>query len=148
MPDMVEPERAALPDAVPVPPPVRILPTAKRPLGKSAEPAPVAVSKPPRGRHTAPRAVAAPGRNFSPSFNCRRATSFVNRMICNDRKLAALDVQMSTAYGRAVAAASLSEEGRIDAAQTQFLNRRGRCTTATCLDRVYRSRIRKLGRQQ
>jgi uncharacterized protein len=102
---------------------------------------PLARVAPGRGRFTAPRAVAASGRDFSPSFNCRRATAWVNRTVCNDEELAALDVRMSDAYGRAIAAAGPARERRIDADQADFLADRARCRTAACIDRAYRIRI-------
>ncbi|MBB6228937.1 lysozyme inhibitor LprI family protein [Polymorphobacter multimanifer] len=108
--------------------------TADRPSGPPAA----------HGQFTAPRAVAAPGRDFSPSFNCRRATSWVNRMICNDEELAALDVQMSDAYGRAIAAEAPAGKRRIDANQANFLAQRAHCRTLACVDRVYRIRIDEL----
>lgn len=97
-----------------------------------------------RGRFTAPRAVAALGRDFSPSFNCRRATSWVNRVVCNDKELAALDVRMSDAYGDAVTAAGPAGERRIDTDQARFLAQRARCRNAACVDRAYRIRIEEL----
>ena len=97
-----------------------------------------------RGRFTAPRAVAASGRDFSPSFNCRRVTSWVNRMVCNDEELAALDMRMSDAYGGAIAAAGPAGDRRIDADQANFLGQRARCRTAACVDHAYRIRIDEL----
>lgn len=109
-----------------------------RPIGPSAR---IAAG---RGRFTAPRAVAASGRDFSPSFNCSRVTSWVNRTVCNDEELAALDVRMSDAYGRAIAAAAPAGVRRIDADQADFLAQRVRCRTAACIDRAYRIRIDEL----
>ena len=68
-------------------------------------------------------------------------------MICGNRRLVALDVQLSAAYGRAIAATGQAGQRRIEAAQTRFLNRRAHCDTAACLDRVYRGRIAELGRR-
>ena len=101
----------------------------------------------PRGRFTAPRAVAASGRDFRPSFNCRRATSWVNRTVCNDQELAALDVRMSDAYGGAISAAGPAGKRRIDADQGHFLKQRALCRTTACIDGAYRIRIDKLAPQ-
>ena len=98
----------------------------------------------PRGRFTAPRAVAALGRDFSPSFNCRRATSWVNRKVCSNKELAVLDVRMSDTYGGAIAAAGPAGERRIDIDQARFLGQRALCRTAACIDRAYRIRIDEL----
>lgn len=126
---------ARIPEAIKPPPRQAVVPAAAAPPAR-------------KGRFTAPRAVAAPGRNFRPSFNCRRATSWVNRTVCTDRKLAAMDVRMSNAYGRAIASAGPAGERRIDAAQTRFLNQRARCPTMACIDRAYRTRIKQLDRSR
>lgn len=97
--------------------------------------------EPPRRRPVAPRAV-------GPSFHCRGDIPSVNRLICDNRRLLALDIRMSAAYGRAIANTGATGRRRIEAAQTRFLNRRAQCDTAACLDRVYRGRIAELGRQR
>ena len=146
LPDPVPPaayDSAAVPGPPAASPPARY---ARAPLSAGNEPA----TRPnrataPRGRFTAPRAVAAPDRDFRPSFNCRRATSWVNRTVCNSRRLAAIDVRMSNAYGTAIAAVGPAGDRRIDADQARFLQRRARCRTAVCIDRAYRFRIIELG---
>ena len=99
---------------------------------------------PARGQYTAPRAAAAPGRDFSPSFDCARATSWVNHLVCNDERLAALDVEMSNAYGVAISVSSPPLQRRIDADQAYFLRQRARCRIAACVEHAYRIRIDEL----
>ncbi len=129
-------------------PPAALPPAEGLSTGASSAPERMRAPRPllpaPRGRFTAPRAVAAPGQDFSPSFNCRRATSWVNRTVCSDAELAALDVRMSDTYGAAIAAADPAGERRIDADQAQFLQQRARCRTADCIGRAYRMRIDEL----
>lgn len=114
--------------AAPAPMPVTSAPAVKRP-------------EPPRRRPVAPRAV-------GPSFHCRGDIPSVNRLICGNRRLLALDVRMSAAYGRAIANTGAGGRRRIEAAQTRFLNRRAQCDTTACLDRIYRGRIAELRRQR
>lgn len=120
-----------------------VVPDAALPPVKLPEPAPVMAASPPH------RALASrPRRAAGPSFHCRGEMPTVNRMICDNRRLLALDVRMSAAYGDAIATAGNNGRRRIEAAQTRFLNRRAQCDTAACLDRVYRNRIAQLIRRR
>jgi hypothetical protein len=141
------PPGAAAPDGMPPTPPraapadIPAAPITAAPAQARATPAPlVKRTQPARRRLIAPRAV-------GPSFHCRGEIPTVNRLICDNRRLLALDLRMSTAYGRAIANTGAGGRRRIEAAQTRFLNRRAQCDTAACLDRVYRGRIAELGRQ-
>lgn len=93
---------------------------------------------------TPPRAVAAPGRDFKPSFNCRRATATITRMICEDAELAALDREMSSLFIASRRNADIDTERSLDAEQADFLNARSGCISAACVERSYRNRIREL----
>ena len=101
------------------------------------------------GRWSHPaRPLALPNYDFSPSFNCRRATATVNRMICRDRELAVLDRRMSAAYYSAAGSLDAAHSREIDAQQTRFLNLRGRCRSLACVTDVYRNRIAELSDRQ
>lgn len=140
------------PDPAPAAP---AIPAAQRPdvvPARAAIDRPAAVSKP-GARVTAPRSVdrlrlANPtplaGRDFSPSFNCRRATAASNRLICDDPALAALDNRLARAFRARIADVDLPTARAIDAEQTSFLNERIACTTQGCIERVYRDRLAQL----
>lgn len=87
------------------------------------------------------KAVALPGREFSPSFNCRRAIAAVNRAICANPELSALDRQVSQRFYRATASVDLERHKAIDRDQVDFLNERARCNSDDCVAGVYRRRL-------
>jgi len=88
--------------------------------------------------------TAAPG----PSFNCRRAHTFVEKAICTNPSLAARDRRMSRIYFDTLA--SYRESGDREAAadfqaeQRNWLARRNRCQTTVCLVRAYDRRIEQI----
>ena len=90
------------------------------------------------------RPVALPGRGFSPSFNCRRATTEVNRAICSSPQLSTLDRDVSRSFYRAVTGTDLDTQKAIDRDQVDFLNQRARCSSNDCIAGVYRRRLDQL----
>ena len=85
-----------------------------------------------------------PGTGPRPSFNCRRARATVNRMICGDPRLSALDRRLAAGYRAAVRGVDLDTEIALDRDEAAFLNARGRCTTPACVAQVYEDRIDEL----
>jgi uncharacterized protein len=75
------------------------------------------------------------------SFNCEAATSKVEKLICDDRELSALDDQMAVWY-RAVRRALLPESEYDN--QRRWLSERNRCLTRQCLKDLYDSRVSEL----
>ena len=61
-----------------------------------------------------------------PSFDCAKASNAVERAICTDPNLAALDVEMATLYSAARGAAQGSAAEKLVAAQRAWMKRRGR----------------------
>ncbi len=49
------------------------------------------------------KAEAEENTSFAPSFDCMKAANSVEKMICNDRELSSLDVQLSNIYSDAKA---------------------------------------------
>lgn len=90
------------------------------------------------------KAVALSGRDFHPSFNCRRAIAAVNRAICASPALSALDRQVSQAFYRVTATVDLERHKAIDRDQVDFLNERARCNLDDCVARVYNQRLEAL----
>lgn len=76
------------------------------------------------------------------SFDCRKAASAAEKLICADRALAALDEQLARAFAAARA------RGDVDVVNQRawLKDVRGRCADAACLTEVYRARIEGLGR--
>jgi len=81
-----------------------------------------------------------------PSFDCRTPRlSVVERRICADPALGALDLAVSDVYAQN-AFDSRSALAAV-AAQYDWLKLRDRCTTDACLTRVYRDRLASLRRE-
>ena len=86
-----------------------------------------------------------PKDNVAPSFNCRRAHANVNRMICGDPELAALDRELAVRYRAVDRRTSHNEFVSLHDEETEFLNRRQNCRTPACVASLYRARIDELG---
>jgi uncharacterized protein len=77
------------------------------------------------------------------SFDCAKATTPVEKMICASEKLSALDEHMGRYYATARA-----ELGRarscLTESQRAWIKRRGTCADEPCLERVYLGRLAEL----
>ena len=76
----------------------------------------------------------------APSFDCRKASTSVERIICGDERLKRSDVAVSTAYR----AASRRRVARLASQQKNWLFQRDRCRDSTCLLQRYDERISDL----
>ncbi|HEY4275197.1 MAG TPA: hypothetical protein VGM68_06920 [Rhizomicrobium sp.] len=79
---------------------------------------------------------------FKTSFDCTKAKSDLLQMVCNDRDLAALDVQTDALLKRARAKATAPDA--VNEEQDLWLSQRATCRNASCLTRAYRDRIAQL----
>jgi uncharacterized protein YecT (DUF1311 family) len=80
---------------------------------------------------------------FTPSFDCTKASSSQERLICGDRELSKLDVQMAGAY--ADARQKSTDANALKAEQKQWLkNTQRSCSDKACLVGAYTSRIAEL----
>ena len=117
----------------------------RQPAAAKASPTVIANAPDPATRFARPaHAVALPGRDFKPSFNCRRAKAQVNRMICADPELSALDNALSASFYAAQRRLDFAGLQALHADQTAFLNERQRCATPGCVAAIYRERIGQL----
>ena len=94
-------------------------------------------------------AAAPAGAQTTPSFNCKKARTFVEREICGNPSLAAKDKRMSRLYFEQlsyyVEYGDTLETNAFKAEQRSWLAQRDRCRTTQCLHIAYDSRIRQLG---
>lgn len=93
-------------------------------------------------------AVAAPpgARQDGPSFDCARATSRVNRMICANADLSGLDRSLDETF-RAVAGQPTVDADRLRADEAQWLHRTLQtCGDARCVKAAFEARIEALRR--
>ncbi len=80
------------------------------------------------------------------SFDCARAESPVERLICSDPQVSKLDERLDKAY-RAAQATGMWRRSELGRDQSDWLkNVRGKCSDAPCLVRAYQARIEELGR--
>jgi uncharacterized protein len=85
----------------------------------------------------------------TPSFNCRRATHEVERMICKDGELADLDHELAALYERVLARTPARQQAELKAEQRRWISERNDCQTASdargCVKSAYEARIDELG---
>jgi uncharacterized protein len=91
---------------------------------------------------------------IKPSFNCERAKTKVEYLICGDQSLSKLDAEMSELYQniQSETAGVDGATGRvidpIGAEQKAWRTRvRDRCKTVACLNEMYRKRIQDMKRK-
>jgi len=81
--------------------------------------------------------------SFAAGFNCEKASSPVEKMICSDNELSGLDSDMAVTYKDAAKKAADSLPLNID--QKLWLkNTRNACKDAACLKKAYQKRISTL----
>jgi len=82
----------------------------------------------------------------SPSFSCKKAANPVQRMICNDDALAALDRKLADVYG--TAAKTPSQYDDLNLRQRDWIQTRDKCWQETnfhaCIEHAYVYRIAEL----
>lgn len=78
----------------------------------------------------------------APSFDCSKAATQVENMICDHPKIAQLDSDLADAYKTALRDSPwASANKRIRADQRDWIARRDRCESPRCLRQVYHQRI-------
>jgi uncharacterized protein len=87
--------------------------------------------------------VLIPGLSLAAGFNCEKASSAVEKIICSDSELSRMDENMTAAYKKA--AASAVDPVPLSADQKLWLkNTRNACRDASCLGKAYQERIAEL----
>ena len=106
----------------------------------AAVPVPVAVAvAPPTVAALVPEQASA----FSPSFDCAKASTGPERLICSSRELAAADVKLAQAY-KSAANASTDKDG-LRAAQGKWRqSERDACSDVKCMLNAYSVRMSQL----
>lgn len=79
------------------------------------------------------------------SFDCEKAKSAVEKMICADAELSKLDEEVAQAYGKAKTSISNEKwKELIQKRQKQWLRERNTCDEAICVKNIYESRLASL----
>ena len=86
---------------------------------------------------------------ISPSFDCSRATTTIEKLICDDDRLADLDRQMASVWRQAQRALPAADRGKQQIAQRRWLEARDDCELEKddqrgCVSHWYRRRLTEL----
>ena len=130
---------------------------AKAALAESSQeevPAPAAPAPEPKKTVVAAKATKAPAAqsarkataSASPSFNCRHAKTRSEKLVCGSGSLAAADRQMSAVYYSEMAGADPAAKRALRRTRDQFLAKRERCSSESCVERVYQDRVVEIRR--
>src|SRR5262249_47187373 len=76
------------------------------------------------------------------TFDCNKASSFVEKVICSDSQLTGMDDQLGRLYKDALAASANSETLKTE--QKAWLSSRNQCKDSDCIMRAYTERITAL----
>ncbi len=82
------------------------------------------------------------GTDIHASFDCAKAGSPIEKMICSNQMLADYDVRLMSSYKAAMAASS--DKAAIKDAQRAWMAQRNACTTLDCVSHAYQMRLRQL----
>jgi uncharacterized protein YecT (DUF1311 family) len=94
----------------------------------------------PEGEYAAADADAAPRVAASPSFDCAKASTDIERLICGSADLAQMDQRLSEVYKDALRCAT--DSNGVIASQREWVRSdRGGCGTEECLIEAYMARI-------
>jgi uncharacterized protein len=82
------------------------------------------------------------GTAHAASFDCGKASTFVEKAICSNRTLSALDEALSENY-RYMLASNIGDGARshLRKSQRNWLKERDKCTTVYCVEALYRERV-------
>ena len=84
---------------------------------------------------------------INPSFDCTKAASAAERLICSSQELAVLDVELAEAYKWLQTTSP--DKNTLRAEQGEWIkNQRNICQTADCMGKAYRDRIEDLVSQR
>jgi uncharacterized protein YecT (DUF1311 family) len=109
---------------------------------KSVDTTPLPVSAPTPLAAPAPVAAADPS-PFAPSFDCTKASNGQEKLVCDDRDLSKIDVDLSQAYAKAKE--KTTDKDRLKKEQLEWIKFSLRaCSDKTCLINTYQKRISAL----
>ena len=86
--------------------------------------------------------------SFAASFDCKKVSTQIERMICGNSILGELDQELSDVYTRLLLASEPSKLATTKATQRQWLKQRGKCSNEVCLQERYETRIGELYAQR
>lgn len=88
-------------------------------------------------------AVAAVVEPVKPSFDCNKASSTAEKLICSSSQLSKLDVELNGIFKQALANAADPKQV-INSQKAWIKNLRGLCSDVECMSRAYQQRLEQL----
>ncbi|GIZ51120.1 lysozyme inhibitor LprI family protein [Noviherbaspirillum aridicola] len=89
-------------------------------------------------------ALAFPGTSLAASYDCKKASTLTEIVICADQRLSVYDEQLSAVYNRIKKANPLAESELVNS-QRKWLKSRNTCSSDVgCLSNAYASRLLEL----
>ena len=85
-----------------------------------------------------------PCATWAASFDCSRAQTKVEKLICSDAELSKLDEDLAIAYKTALKASDFPTSLRLQSNQKQWLKKRDDCTAERCVKNSYEARLSSL----
>jgi len=83
---------------------------------------------------------------FAASFDCQKASTYVEHSICDISRISTLDEKLATIYKSKINQVDAPAKASIKLEQQEWLkNIRNKCKATDCIEEVYRSRIDALG---
>lgn len=140
------------PGRLPPPPPAAapvepaLMPPVAEAEPRSAPPVRTAERRPETAPAPAPAPASPPATRVTvrPSFNCRYGKTRTEKMICSSPRLAAQDRAMASLYYDLMAGADPATRGHLRRSRDSFLSRRERCSSESCVNSTYASRMAEL----
>lgn len=80
--------------------------------------------------------------NWAASFDCKKASTEIEKLICSDYPLSRLDSKLAVFYGKALE--KVSDPDALKAEQLEWLNQRSLCADVRCLMKRYDRRVDEL----
>jgi uncharacterized protein YecT (DUF1311 family) len=81
---------------------------------------------------------------FAPSFDCSKASNKIERLICDDRELAKLDVELSKAYQ--IARDASTDKDQLKKDQISWVKLSRACDDKACVKSAFELRLKQLSK--
>ena len=86
--------------------------------------------------------LSSPNIVFAASFDCAKASSKIEKVICDDSKISTLDDNLAVVYKKAIA--TTNDKESLKSEQKKWLKARNECISSDCLKESYTNRIEEL----
>ncbi len=114
----------------------------KQAAQKVSESTPVAPVAPVKTTSNTSATTVSDNTPFAPSFDCTKASNNAEKMICGDRNLSKLDVQLSQLYSAARNKAT--DKDKLKSEQIAWVKTSRACPDTACLTKAFQDRIKQL----